>query len=73
MTAINASHVAVNVKPNLTSILASAVLLPVTWAKRVRDRRQLLQLLGESDHMTKDIGIARADIVRESMKPFWVA
>jgi len=73
MTSHNASHAAVNVKPNLTAILASAVLLPVTWAKRVRDRRQLLQLLGQSDLMIKDIGIARADIARESMKPFWVA
>ena len=73
MTAIDASHSHANFKPNLPSLLASAVMLPMTWGKRIRDRRQLMQLLSQSDHMIKDIGVTRADIARESMKPFWTA
>lgn len=41
-----------------------------TWLERVRQRRQLGQL---SDHMLKDIGLARADVEAEIAKPFWRA
>jgi len=37
-------------------------------ARRHRSRRDLLAL---DDHMLKDIGISRADAVREGDKPFW--
>ncbi|MFC6672332.1 DUF1127 domain-containing protein [Marinobacterium aestuariivivens] len=37
-------------------------------AERSRSRRQLQML---DDHMLKDIGISRADAVREADKPFW--
>lgn len=38
--------------------------------RRRRSRRELLAL---DDHMLKDIGISRADAVREGSKPFWDA
>jgi uncharacterized protein YjiS (DUF1127 family) len=38
------------------------------WHERARQRRALMQL---SDHMLRDIGIARAEAVREGDKPFW--
>ncbi|NVK43551.1 MAG: DUF1127 domain-containing protein [Oceanospirillaceae bacterium] len=36
--------------------------------ERSQSRRDLLAL---DDHMLKDIGISRADAVREGDKPFW--
>jgi uncharacterized protein YjiS (DUF1127 family) len=53
--------------------LGALVRLPLTWMKRVRDRRQLLQLLAQPDYMVRDIGLERADITREGLKPFWRA
>lgn len=38
--------------------------------ERRRSRRQLTTL---SDEMMKDIGVSRADAMRESGKPFWRA
>lgn len=38
------------------------------WRQRYRQRRRLLSLPPE---MLKDIGISRADAVREGSKPFW--
>ena len=40
----------------------------LAWHERARQRRALLQL---SDHMLRDIGIARAEAVGEADKPFW--
>ncbi|GGO80835.1 hypothetical protein GCM10011348_18430 [Marinobacterium nitratireducens] len=34
-------------------------------------RRSRLDLLTLDDHMLKDIGISRADAIREGDKPFW--
>jgi uncharacterized protein YjiS (DUF1127 family) len=39
------------------------------WQERSRQRRHLMAL---NDHLLKDIGLSRADVVRESRKPFWV-
>ena len=39
-----------------------------TWQKRHTERRHLSQL---SDRFLIDIGLDRADIVREASKPFW--
>ncbi|MET0105311.1 MAG: DUF1127 domain-containing protein [Sedimenticola sp.] len=36
--------------------------------QRQRQRRQLMTL---EDHLLKDVGISRADAVREGQKPFW--
>jgi uncharacterized protein YjiS (DUF1127 family) len=38
------------------------------WSERVRQRRQLLSL---PDHMLKDIGVSRFDVLKECEKPFW--
>lgn len=38
------------------------------WLDKRNQRRMLSQL---DDHMLKDIGISRADAIRESRKAFW--
>lgn len=40
----------------------------LTWLERIRQRRALLAL---DDWVLKDIGLSRADVMRESDKPFW--
>lgn len=44
------------------------ITLLLTWQQRARDRRQLESL---SDHMLRDIGLSRADVLAEASKPFW--
>lgn len=39
------------------------------WHQRYRQRQQLLML---DDNSLKDIGISKADALREARKPFWV-
>ena len=41
---------------------------PVLWHERARQRRHLQFL---SDHMLRDIGLIRADVLAEADKPFW--
>jgi uncharacterized protein YjiS (DUF1127 family) len=38
------------------------------WFTRVKSRQALAML---SDHMLRDIGLTRADVERELMRPFW--
>ncbi|KMO36399.1 hypothetical protein VQ03_20850 [Methylobacterium tarhaniae] len=38
------------------------------WADRRRERRALLRC---PDNLLKDVGLSRADAVREADKPFW--
>ena len=38
------------------------------WRARTRSRRALGQF---DDHTLKDIGMSRADVYRETAKPFW--
>ncbi len=38
------------------------------WQDRARQRHQLASLEG---HILKDLGLSRADVVRETDKPFW--
>jgi uncharacterized protein YjiS (DUF1127 family) len=40
----------------------------LTWSERVRQRRALRAL---DEWVLKDIGLSRADVMRESDKPFW--
>jgi uncharacterized protein YjiS (DUF1127 family) len=42
--------------------------LLLTWHERSRQRHQLQCL---SDHMLRDIGLSRADVLAETTKPFW--
>ncbi len=39
-----------------------------TWRERARQRRHLA---GLDDHMLRDIGLTRGDVMAESSKPFW--
>ena len=41
-----------------------------TWRQRAHTRRRLLTL---NDHLLADIGVSRADVIREANKPFWQA
>jgi len=47
---------------------ASLLRYILTWSERVRQRRALLAL---DDWVLKDIGLSRAEVMRESDKPFW--
>ena len=38
------------------------------WHELARQRRALM---GMDDHMLKDIGLSRADALREAERPFW--
>jgi uncharacterized protein YjiS (DUF1127 family) len=38
------------------------------WQDRARERYALQTF---DDHMLRDIGLSRADVVREASKPFW--
>ena len=40
----------------------------LSWQERARQRHQLQCL---SDHVLRDIGLTRADILAESTRPFW--
>jgi uncharacterized protein YjiS (DUF1127 family) len=40
----------------------------LTWHERARQRRHLRTL---NDHMLRDIGLTRADVLAETSKPFW--
>ncbi|MFH6785160.1 MULTISPECIES: DUF1127 domain-containing protein [Methylobacterium] len=39
------------------------------WAERRRERRALLRC---PDALLRDVGLSRADAVREAGKPFWI-
>jgi uncharacterized protein YjiS (DUF1127 family) len=38
------------------------------WAERARERHRLAEL---NDHMLRDIGLSRVDVMAEATKPFW--
>ncbi len=48
--------------------LARAILTLLRWQELVRQRRALLKM---DDRMLKDIGISRADALREAGRRFW--
>jgi uncharacterized protein YjiS (DUF1127 family) len=48
--------------------LRAALARLAVWAERHRQRRALLEL---SDHLLKDLGLSRADALREGGQPFW--
>ena len=56
---------------SFVSALAFPAAIAVEIVQRIRDRRELNQLLGMSDHELKDIGLPRHEIVRQSMQPIW--
>jgi uncharacterized protein YjiS (DUF1127 family) len=48
----------------ITATMAAVIL----WLERARQRRALQRL---DDRMLMDVGLSRADVERESDKPFW--
>jgi uncharacterized protein YjiS (DUF1127 family) len=63
--------VAALIEHHIRSIASGArqgVTLLLLWHERARQRRQLETL---SDHMLRDIGLSRADVLAEATKPFW--
>jgi uncharacterized protein YjiS (DUF1127 family) len=57
----------------LASSLGALLLLPLTWMKRIRNRRELMRLMEQPEYLMKDVGLQRDEIVREAIKRFWVA
>jgi uncharacterized protein YjiS (DUF1127 family) len=49
-------------------LLAGAIDRLLLWQERARDRRALA---GLDNHMLRDIGLSRADLEAEVVKPFW--
>jgi uncharacterized protein YjiS (DUF1127 family) len=54
----------------LTSVVTRGFELLLIWQEREFQRRALE---GLDDHALRDIGLSRADVVREADKPFWRA
>jgi uncharacterized protein YjiS (DUF1127 family) len=52
----------------LGSRAASLLRHILTWGERIRQRRALQAL---DEWVLKDIGLSRADVMREYDKPFW--
>ena len=40
----------------------------LVWVERAGQRHRLAEL---NDHMLRDIGLSRADVLAEATKPFW--
>jgi uncharacterized protein YjiS (DUF1127 family) len=54
--------------PRLAAWTRGAIERILGWQEVARQRRSLLTL---NEHMLKDIGITRADALREASRPFW--
>ena len=52
------------------TLLGRFVEVLMVWQERAHER---YQLAGLNDHAMKDIGLSRADVRKESSKPFWRA
>ncbi|MGH6944121.1 MAG: DUF1127 domain-containing protein [Geminicoccaceae bacterium] len=52
----------------LARSLDRAITTLMAWREVARQRRALLAL---NDHLLKDIGLSRADALREMRRPFW--
>jgi uncharacterized protein YjiS (DUF1127 family) len=61
MTSMNIAHTG----------LATISALPAKWARRLRERGELMALLDQPDYILKDIGLQRHEITREGLKRFW--
>jgi uncharacterized protein YjiS (DUF1127 family) len=52
----------------LRAALSWVILTLLRWQELARQRRALAAM---SDHMLKDLGLSRADALREAGRPFW--
>jgi uncharacterized protein YjiS (DUF1127 family) len=50
---------------------ANAIMAIRDWLARLQGRQDLGRLAELDDHMLKDIGVSRAEALRESAKWFW--
>jgi uncharacterized protein YjiS (DUF1127 family) len=63
-------HHAMRLASTLRSAAVWLVHVLLRWQELARQRRRLLSL---DDRMLKDIGITRAEAMREGTRPFWDA
>ena len=74
MTTVSHSHTsAAKYSPVSWKAALPLLQLPIVWMHRLKSRRALLLLEGQTDHMLKDVGLQRSDIQRETIKWFWTA
>jgi len=74
MTTVNLTHTSSRQQAlRAASLLAVAARLPLTWMRRLRQRRELMGLLHQPDYLLKDVGLQRDQITREGLKRFWDA
>jgi uncharacterized protein YjiS (DUF1127 family) len=52
----------------LVRLAEQAITTLLRWQELAKQRRALMRL---DDHMLKDIGLSRADAMREAERPFW--
>ena len=55
---------------SLNGAVVAALKVMLVWRERARQRRALTSL---DDHLLRDVGLSRAEAVREARKPFWRA
>ncbi|NJN46608.1 MAG: DUF1127 domain-containing protein [Candidatus Competibacteraceae bacterium] len=65
---INAHSCVNNSLPQSVGLIRRCITVLGTWWERARQRRALMAL---DERMRKDIGVSRADVMREVSKPFW--
>jgi uncharacterized protein YjiS (DUF1127 family) len=53
---------------NLGALLAEALAMPRRWAQHRRQRSNLPRL---SDHLWRDMGLARGQVETPSVRPYW--
>lgn len=54
----------------LSRLAIGLVDIAMAWQARAAERAQLAAM---DDRLLRDVGLSRADIMRESSKPFWAA
>jgi uncharacterized protein YjiS (DUF1127 family) len=52
----------------VVALPAAAFACLLDWQERAQERHHLARL---DDHMLRDIGVSRTDIMHEASKPFW--
>jgi uncharacterized protein YjiS (DUF1127 family) len=57
-----------SVRSRVGKVLAGVIDTPLVWHARSRDRRRLLDM---DDRTLRDVGVQRAAVRQEAMKPFW--